>query len=201
VFHGASNAEAIKLVPVPMRHIECDFTNPLTTLATLRGERLDLIVDLMPWARLTAIYCRLSSAVAIGFDVPEQHRSAAFDVAVPHFHNIHECDNHARMAALFSNRPYAMKIRTHALRKREDLEVGRLVLCHVAAGGGRAMDKAWPVENWARLARLLAERGWQIGFTGIMADAPLVERILSEAALPRSQALSLCGMPLGQVGN
>ncbi len=169
---------------------------------SLAKKRLDMVVDLTPWTRLTAIYARLAAPVSVGFDPPGQHRGAAFDITVRHRADAHELDNHADLAALFSSRPYRMNVITEKFDAPEGMKLERLVLCHPSAGGSRAADKAWPVENWAELARRLVSEGWQVGFTGAPADASLVQMIMAEAALPSTQVFSLCGKAsLAQLGD
>ena len=161
-----------------------------------------MVVDLTPWTRLTAVYARLAAPVAIGFDPPGQHRGAAFDIAVRHRCDAHELDNHAELAALFDSRPYRMNVITERFDAPDDLDFLRLILCHASAGGSRAADKAWPIGIWAELTLRLAAEGWQVGFTGAAADTPSIERILAKAALPSTQAFSLCGKAsLAQLGD
>ena len=201
VFHGENNGPAVHLIDAKMKRVECRFTNPLATLLLLRKEQLDIAIDLMPWTRLTAIYARLAAPVAIGFNPIHQWRSAAFDIAVLHRGDVHELENYIKMASLFGNHPYRMNVITEHFENHQELQLERLVLCHAAAGGTRAGEKGWPAENWAQLARRLAVKGWQVGFTGALDDAPLVKDILIKAALSPEQAVSLCGaVPLGQLG-
>ncbi len=202
VFHGESNASAVRLLPMRMTRIECPFTNPAAAIDLLRRKRLDMVVDLTPWTRITAIYACLAAPVSVGFDPPGQHRGAAFDIAVRHRADAHEIDNHADLAALFSGQPYRMNVVTEKFDALEGMKLERLVLCHSCAGGSRAADKAWPVESWAELARRLVSEGWQVGFTGTPADASLVQTILAKATLPSTQVFSLCGKAsLAQLGD
>jgi len=200
VFCGNTNRAAVGLLPFAVKIVQCVFTKPADTLRRMRAEKLDLIVDLTPWTRMTAIYARLSAPVAVGFDAKAQHRAAAFDVAVPHDAGAHEIENHALVAAQFSNRPYAEEVTSKAFDVPDGVDLDRLVLFHSAAGGTRAADKAWPPERWAELARRLVAQGFQVGMTGAPADASLVESILDLADLARADAMSLCGlMNLGQL--
>lgn len=202
LFHGAGNAAAVKLLATRVTRVQCPFNNPVATSALLRRENLDVIVDLTPWTRLTAIYARIAAPVAIGFDPPGQHRGAAFDIAVKHSPSAHELDNHESMAGQFSKKPYYINVITERFEVPNGIDVTRLVLCHTCAGGSRAADKAWPLENWVELSRRLAAKGWQVGFTGASEDVSLVESILDKAQLPASQGVSLCGLaPLAKLGD
>jgi ADP-heptose:LPS heptosyltransferase len=202
IFHGKNNGPAVRLLPASVKAIQCDFANPLAAISMLRQQKLDMVLDLTPWTRVTAICARLAAPVAVGFDPVGQHRGLAFDVAVPHCTDRHESSNHAAFAALFSDQPYRMEVVTRRFDPPDGLNLDRLVLCHTSAGGTRAAAKAWAPDNWVRLAVQLAAKGWQVGFTGTAADAALVDTILDKAALPPHQALSLCGkVPLDQLGD
>ncbi len=193
VFHGATNAGVVRLIPLKLTTVTCRFTNPVATIRSIRRQNLDLIVDLTPWTRLTAIYAIFGARVTVGFDPPTQQRGAAFDIPVFHRSDSHEFENHARLASLFGDADYRTRIATDPSQKLVGLKTKSLILCHVTAGGSRAEDKKWPAENWALLARRLVTAGWRVGFTGVAMDAPEVEAILNAAGLPSADAFSLCG--------
>lgn len=193
VFHAASNAAAVRMLPIKVTGIRCNFTNPAATVSAMRKQKLDIAVDMTPWTKLTAIYARLAAPVAIGFDPPGLNRDKALDIAVKHDPTSHEMDNIAGLAAIFSPRPYQPKVVTQSYDNADGLDLGRLVLCHVVAGGTEAERKSWPLERWAELTRRLVADGWQVGFTGVAGDSEKIGRIMADAALPEDKVISLCG--------
>jgi len=202
VFHGASNASAVRMIDAPLRGVQCNFTWPFAALKALRAEGLDLIVDLTPWTRMTAICARLAAPVTVGFVSDGQGRAAAFDIASAHRIDRHEAENHAELARLFGASHYRPQLKTECYAAPPDLALDRLVVCHTTAGGSQAVAKAWPDENWSQLIRILVSEGWQAALTGAASDAPKVDAILAGAGAPAPQALSLCGkLSLPELGD
>lgn len=194
LFHGETNRALVPLLPVAVSSHSCNFTNPFEMVAAIRKVAPELLFDLTPWPRLTALYAACSGAATVGFRSERQYRHYAFDVAVPHLRARHELDNLAALSRVFA--PYAeyrAVLSGERARPVRALPYEQLVLCHVSPGGSRARDKSWPVPYWVELTRRLVERGLVIGFTGSQADAPNVEAILSVSHLPRARAFSLCG--------
>jgi ADP-heptose:LPS heptosyltransferase len=166
----------------------------------LRSANLDLIVDQVPWANLTALYARLCAPVTVGFAPGGALRARLFDIPVPHLTTRHESQNHAAMAALFGHAgPYRMAIATSPCRLVAELPLDRLVLFHMSAGGSRASEKAWPLAHWAALARHLTDAGYVVGFTGLEQDNRAAEVVARQAKV---DFISLCGkLPLDQLGD
>jgi ADP-heptose:LPS heptosyltransferase len=194
LFHGPTNAGVVPLLPVDVQAHCCDFKRFRSTLSTVREAQLDIVVDLTPWPRLTALYAALSGAATVGFHADRQHRHYAFDVAVPHLRTRHEVDNLRAIAEVFAPcAEYRVCVRADLPETILSLPYDRLVLCHVSPGGSQADSKRWPMQYWAELTRRLAADGFIIGFTGSKADAAAVGAILSATLLPPETALSLCG--------
>lgn len=196
LFHGPNNAGCVPLLPTDVRAHRCDFTAFIETLSAIRRAQLELVVDLTPWPRLTAIYAALSGASTIGFRSARQFRHFAFDVAVPHLRSRHELDNlHAlarRIAPCDDYRP-SLRVESAEAVTARSLPYERLILCHISPGGSRAHDKKWPDERWVELVRRLADDGFATGFTGASGDEAAVEAVLRAANLLPSAAFSLCG--------
>lgn len=193
VFHGPTNASAVQIIDAPLRCVPCHFTRPLAAIRSLGKERLDMVVDLTPWARATAICARLAAPVVIGFDAVGQKRAAAFDIEIAHRCDRHEFENYAELARLFGVTRYRTRIVTQRFTVPRDLDVDRLVICHVVAGGSRAAEKAWLDENWSRLIRILVADGWQVALTGVASDGQKAQAILDASGVSPPEVLSLCG--------
>ena len=194
LFHGPTNAGVVPLLPVEVEAHCCDFKDVRGTLATIRRANLDIVVDLAPWPRLTALYAALSGAVTIGFRSERQHRHYAFDVSVPHLSTRHELENLRAIAEVFSPcAEYNIRLRSRLEATLPALPYNRLVLCHISPGGTRAQAKRWPEASWAELTRRLASDGYIVGFTGSPADAAAVSSVIAASGLPPQSVLSLCG--------
>ena len=194
VLQGASNAAAVAMIDAPIQTQTVPFNRPHKAVAALRALKPDLVVDLTPWPRATALAAQLSGAVCVGFDSENQHRAAAFDCPVPHGCGRHEIENFAALAdAVAGPAPYAMALKRGWPEPAPALPWDRLALVHVNPGGSQAAAKSWPAAHWAVVIRALAERGMQVGLTGVPADAAVVDAALTAAALPDDQAYSLVG--------
>jgi ADP-heptose:LPS heptosyltransferase len=194
LLHGETNSEVVPLLPARIEAHCCSFTDVKRTMATIRDIGADLLVDLTPWPRLTALYAACSHATTVGFASQGQHRHYAFDVPVPHLRARHEIDNLRALADALAPCPeYRVCLRRDVPEPALPLPHRQLVLCHTCGAGAQARSKAWPVRNWAELARRLAREGLRVGFTGTAVDAPTVDAVLAHAQLPPEAAFSLCG--------
>jgi ADP-heptose:LPS heptosyltransferase len=200
LFHGANNAPAAWMLEAAVEPVLCSFSRPDRAWRQLSAARLDLVVDLTPWPNLTATLARLSAPCAVGF-APSPARGGVFDIAVEHSGGRHELDNLAAMARVFSMEgDYRMRLRTERCVLADSLPLDRLIICHVAAGGRRAGEKAWPGEYWISLCRQLTKFGYLPAFTGTAADQPMVEHLRAE--IGADVTLSLCGkVPLSEMGD
>ncbi len=194
VLHGKSNAAAMALIDARFTPKQIAFNRPHTDIPALRSEHFDLVVDLTPWPRLTAVYAAVSGAVTVGFDSEDQARAAAFDIPVPHSCDVHEIVNFARMADLLTGpAAYATAIKQALAPPDRALPYDRLVLCHPCGGGSQAANRHWPAARWGELIRALVADGFVVGITGGPPDAAYAEAMLAEAGVPPEQAFSLCG--------
>jgi ADP-heptose:LPS heptosyltransferase len=199
--HGPSNAEAFHVIDGEFSTRLVSFARPWDALAVLRRTSADVVVDLTPWSRTTAICAMLSGAISVGYDSTAQGRARAFDIAVPHRSDRHELDNIEALSHVFTpGRRYEMRLRQHYPAPAAALPWRQLILCHAGAGGSRGAAKSWPVRCWVELTRLLVQDGFVVGFTGTDKDAELVSAILSEAGGRTERAVSLCGkLRLGEL--
>lgn len=194
LFHGKSNAGVVPLLPLPVVGHECDFRMIRRIVRCLRDSGLDLVVDITPWPRITAIAACLSGAATVGYRTKGQFRHFSFCVAVLHRDDRHEIENLQAIAELFGGAPdYRAKLREPIGPLEIGLVLQETVLCHPCPGGTRAVDKRWPNERWARLAERLLSLGYRVGFTGGAADKEVVDDILDRIAGHTSQVVSLCG--------
>jgi ADP-heptose:LPS heptosyltransferase len=195
LFHGPSNAGATTLLETEVISHRCHFANPFAVLAELRRARLDILIDLTPWPRSTALLCRFSnSACTIGFDAMGQHRGPLFDVAVAHSTSVHAVENFRNLADLFLARPdYRFALRATFPEPDIALAYDRLILLHLWPGGSRAAAKRWPKARWIELARILLRDGYDLAFTGVEGDRADVQAIIDAIGSEPDRCRSLCG--------
>jgi ADP-heptose:LPS heptosyltransferase len=194
VFHGPSNGAAMPLIAAQFQSQTCSFSEPWAVARALRDGRFDIVVDLAPWPRSTALIAAYAGAVTVGFDSEGQYRASAFDVAVPHSATLHEFENHARIAELFGAADgYKMEIQRGNPAPDFPLPYDRLVLFHSQPGGSRAKDRLWPSGHWAELARRCSADGLAVAFTGSGVDKAVAQALVEETGLPADRAFSLAG--------
>jgi ADP-heptose:LPS heptosyltransferase len=194
ILHGPSNAQAFDVIDAEFSTRLVSFARPWQALAMLRDTSPDIVVDLTPWTRITALCAMLSGAVSVGFASTGQGRSGAFDIPVSHRNDRHELDNIEAMARVFApRRPYRMCLRLSYPAPSIALPWHRLVVCHATPGGSQSAAKSWPVGHWAALTKRVVQDGLMVGFTGTAANSALVDAILAASGAPCESAVSLCG--------
>lgn len=168
--------------------------------AWLRAQRLDVLLDSSQWARVGAVLSNLSNAaVTVGFDTEGQHRALGYTCKVPHRADRHEVENFLDLGrALYpdlTGTPRLLLPETPPEGLPENLTdggaVSRRIFLHMWPSGVHAWLKEWPANNWDELARLLADKGFEVYLTGGPADASRNKAFLH--AHPRCPAISLAG--------
>lgn len=199
--HGPNNKMAVKMLSAAVEPVQIGFNNPLKAMRQVRALGPDIVIDLTPWPYATALCARLAGAWSAGFAPAINRRGALFDCPIEHRTDRHEIENLRALAhALGGEGDCRMDITRQTVNFPADINVDRLVLVHVAAGGARAAAKAWPIDHWVQLAQGLERDGWQVGFTGVPSDAEAVDHILEKANLPQASCFSLCGrLTLGEL--
>jgi ADP-heptose:LPS heptosyltransferase len=194
ILHGPSNAAALPLIDEKFEAQSLDFTQPWKVVQALWALKPEVVVDLTPWPRTTALCAMASGAVCLGYDSLGQRRAPAFDIPVPHSLDRHEFENARAMAAAIAPQwKYRASIRRSFPPPDIALPYDRLILLHTVAGGSRREEKSWPQENWALLARRLHRAGFVLGFTGDKGAVATVDALRDKADLSETQAVSLAG--------
>ena len=180
------------------RNVVVPIFKPMETIKILQKERLDVILDFNPWARITAFYAALSNAFCIGFRTPGQPRHFAFDAVVDHSPACHEIENYRRLLAPLGIP--AAAVPTIAISSAARVTVEKLgarspyVLFHPWAGGANATYREWPGENWIALARKVTARGSAVIVTGGPADKTSAEALVDQAAGDGISIQHTCGV-------
>lgn len=203
-----ANASTVGLIPGIDHSAAFGVTEVSAMVAWLRGQKLDVLIDSTQWARLGALLCNLSSArTTVGFDTAGQHRAFGYSFAVPHRNDRHEVENFLELGRavwpgllggptlLLPQSPPDDLPAELCGRLEPTGDVGdalpRRVFLHMWPSGINAWLKEWPADNWAALACLLGERGFEVYLTGSPADSRRNDAFLKDH--PQCPAISLAG--------
>ena len=195
-----------------LRHLAAD---SLRALRRLRRLGVDVVIDCELFARVSAIFARLSGAVVrVGFHPYTQeglYRGGFINRPVlynPYQHIARQFLTLAE-AADARDRPPAKRPldgplpelpqlplperERAALRERlygqfEPLRGRRLVLIYPS--GGALPIRAWPESNYVELARAMLGAGYGVGIIGLAADREQAERIAAACADPACVSLA-----------
>lgn len=174
LFTSKSNAGIAPLLP-PVDELQViSVTNPMQAVSLLRSIKQDILIDFGPWPRISALLAALSGAsFTVGFKTPGQYRHYTFDLAVKHSGKIHEFENHANLlASIGMPRPAWPRITPSAAARGSVREQRSkpYVVFHPWASGFKSEMREWPDGHWQELAVIIAQRGWDVVFTGGPAD-------------------------------
>jgi ADP-heptose:LPS heptosyltransferase len=160
------NKAAARLLPCVDRIATLELTNPVKAIRAIRRCRLDLLVDLTAWQRLTAFYSAASGAkYRVGFESPGQHRHYAYDLTATHSNGVHEVENFREL------------IRTLGIKTESGPAIvapdepppvvrGKDIVFHPWPSGTRSFLREWPVERWTELAERLSGPDTHFYITG-----------------------------------
>ena len=170
LFTSKSNSSIAPLLPpIDEMHV-ISVPDPMRSVSLLRRIKQDVLIDFGPWPRISAILAALSNAgFTVGFKTSGQYRHYAYDLAVEHSGKIHEFENHANLlASIGVPRPAWPRITPSAVARRTVREERSkpYIVCHPWASGFKSEMREWPDGHWQELAALVAQRGWDVVFTG-----------------------------------
>lgn len=183
------NLAAAEIIPGADERLLIDLTSPAETIAKIRAQRFDILLDFSSWQRLTAFYTMFSGAkYTVGFRTPGQCRSRGYDLTVEHTRDRHELENLRALlpgSGLFPNlsTPHAPAVvipETTSVPFKDELDI---IVFHPWASGQRSWLREWPEERWLALAQRLATPQTLFVVTGAPSDfariTPFVERLRS----------------------
>lgn len=182
VIHGKSNAQGVKLLSTKVTSICCDFTKIFPTIILLRKIKFDILIDLCPWARTTALITKFSkSRFSIGFKSYGQYRHYLFDDHVNHSCFIHESENINNVSRYFNSlSKFKFELIDTFPSPKIDLLYDNLILFHCFPGGSKSKAKSWDESNWIYLANKFGNMGYNIGFTGSGSDIIKLSELISK---------------------
>ncbi|MBI3946141.1 MAG: glycosyltransferase family 9 protein [Armatimonadetes bacterium] len=181
----------------------------LRLLWHLRRGGYDLVVDLEPYSRYTALITRLSGARwRVGFDTPGQARGAMFNLPVRYTNHRHMVEVFFTLAErLGAPRPERLRLTPVCYSLEDEAAVESFAIQHgmdpmrpwvaVHVGTGEnAPVRRWPPARFAELAdRLIGEYGVQVVFTGSPGEARLVAETIAAMRRPAISAAGRLSLP------
>jgi ADP-heptose:LPS heptosyltransferase len=183
------------------RHLEIAVARPLESVATLRRERFDVLIDTGPWPRFDAILAALAGArFTIGFSSTGHARHFAFDLVVPHARGVHEMDNfRALIHPLGASAAALPSLDVGEIPLPAVVPQGARVVFHPWSGGFRAYLREWEASRWVELAGKLGHLNATILLSGSPADAPRTERLAAQIRSAHPQTLSIAGLSITEM--
>lgn len=201
---GTDNAEAGALISAGVaRHLTISVRDPFGSLAKLRQEHFDILLDTGAWPRLDALLAALSGArFRVGFRTPGQYRHYAYDRVTEHSAAVHESENFRALArAVGVESATKPSLSRAALAVPAQLPRKPFVVFHPWSGGYRGALKEWPAKRWVELARRLRSLEAAIIVTGSTANASGSERLARAIKALGMSAESMAGrLSLAQLG-
>jgi len=173
----------------------------------INSKEYDVVIDFEPWPRISAILAFfVKTGYKIGFKAKGQFKHFVFDTAVLHSPVKHEIENYISLVGAIdvsvSNRNLEFpifdseKAFVEDVLKKERLGFDNLILFHPWSSGYKGHLKEWGIENFVKLAGLLAKDGYIIGITGTKDNQLAAENIVKTSP---ENVLSFCGkFTLGQ---
>ncbi|HWC89702.1 MAG TPA: glycosyltransferase family 9 protein, partial [Pirellulales bacterium] len=171
VFLGSSNAAMAPFFPKGVEIVVLPVTRPLASLAILRQNPCDVMLDFGLWPRLDALMAGFSGARwVIGTRRAGQFRHGLYDVAVPFDEQRHAYDNYAAIVApLGVSLKRFPSIDLGAERQNIPGEDPKIVV-HMFPGGRNADLRTWAADKWVQLIDRLAADGFRVLLTGSKAN-------------------------------
>ncbi len=200
-FAGPSNYEAARLLSAVDEVVPLPLDNPIAALGLLRQNQLDVLLDFGPWPRINALLTLLSgSSFTAGFRTAGQYRHYGYDVAADHSPDVHELENHrkiARAIGVDSKRVPSIKAPLPSAQVAAAMRTPYVIL-HLWPGGTGSALKEWPSERWKRLAEELVSRGYNLILSGAASDRGGNESIVHQVRRSGTATVAnLAGSSLG----
>jgi len=172
------NLAAAEIIPGADERILVNLISPVETIAKIRAQRFDILLDFSSWQRLTALYTIVSGAgFTVGFSTPGQYRSRGYDRTVEHTRDRHELDNLRALlydCGLFPNlpAPHAPSVVIPDTTPVPFADEPDIVVFHPWASGQRFWLREWPKARWFALAQRLNRPETLFVITGGPSDVP-----------------------------
>ncbi|MFQ6018775.1 MAG: glycosyltransferase family 9 protein [Kiloniellaceae bacterium] len=194
---GPSNAGLGPLVADADEWIMAPIKSPVRTVALLRRQSFDILIDFGPWARTNAVCCALARPrFTIGYRTPGQYRHFAYDRSADHSPDRHELENQRELLRAVGLSPEAvprLTLSSELDEKTKTSELAGTIVFHPWPGGSGRSLKQWPVERWVDLAHRVSALGHRIAVTGAPFDASATRELVATINLPGDKVLNLAG--------
>ncbi len=178
------NLAAAEIIPGADERLVVDLTSIVRTIAQIRAQHFDVLLDFSVWQRLTAFYTMLSGAkFTVGFDTPGQYRSRGYDRVIGHSAGRHELENHRALLAgsglIPSLRsPHQPTVTISRFISEPFESETDPVIFHPWASGKYSRVREWLEDRWVALARHLKADATTFFITGSPSDLPRITRLV-----------------------
>ncbi len=185
-FVSAANSSTLDLLEGPDVVVTIPVAQPYLAVAAVRRHKLDVLIDVGQWPRISALIVALAGArFTVGFKTQWQGRHWAFDSAVEHSAHCHELDNfRALLGALGVTGRSMPRFKAELLKAASLLDVHPYVVFHPWASGYRYYLREWSAENWIALADVVAKHGYHVVITGGPQDRARAKSLAAAAGHP-----------------
>jgi len=144
------------------RVIAVSHKNPVQWFSLCRLEKADVLIDFGAWARFDAFLSMfVPSDFRMGFKTEKQYRHFCYDHTVKHSRDKHELDNYYALAEDFCAQTGVLP----ECETEPDNSVKDMIIMHMYCAGARYMCRMWSFDNWEKLAKLIKNNGFYLGFT------------------------------------
>jgi heptosyltransferase-3 len=164
---GPGNSAYADLIPLVDHLLMLPAQELGASLSQIRKEKFDLLFNLDPWSRVSAILGALShSRWVVGFMTPRESRHFADDHLVPHRRDIHELDNYRALLRSAGIQGAMPPLKPETQVSNTIIEA---ITLNLWAEGENSHLREWQLDRWKRLIVLLSERG---AYTFYLAGSP-----------------------------
>lgn len=173
VYVSDANRSLFQIIDGPDNVVSTPVKYPLRALRQIRRQRLDFLIDIGQWPRISAILATLSRAkFTIGFKTVGQSRHWAFDAVATHSNSCHEIENFRKLIECLGIPSTALpQFRKDILAAGASWPRAPYIIFHPWASGYRSHLREWPLDRWVKLAKWVLTSGYDVLITGSLADA------------------------------
>jgi ADP-heptose:LPS heptosyltransferase len=193
-FISKANRGVLDLLDAYDEVVVIPVTRPLAAVPLIRQHRVDVLIDIGQWAKVSALLARLArSRFTVGFKTRGQFRHFAFDAVIEHSPAVHELDNfRALLGGIGISGRSLPRFKPSLLAEIQVPAARAYVVFHPWASGFRSELREWAQSRWVQLGKLVLDWGFDIVVTGGPEDAPRADALVA-ALGGTDHAISLAG--------
>jgi heptosyltransferase I len=149
--------------------------NPFQWMRLRRLVRADVLMDFGAWSRFDALLSLFVPAgFRLGFKTAGQYRHFCYDSVIEHSAEKHELENYYALAEDYCLATGALP----TCGAENNGDYADMVVLHMYCSGARYSCRMWSFENWKKLAQLIKNDGFYLGFTSYGAESAHIKAYL-----------------------